>query len=832
YIWQAKFIKNNVKSPGFHLSLSNGAYIESSAINAENQDCTFQGDNTSYLKTSSFLANDIDLAGGLQIFGTCYLYANIISSATLKNYSNNEYTCYVSGSFVNNGAVTNNNYGFNIYISGDVTNNGTWTNNKTYLNGAQDQTLNFIKPFGGSYLINSEAAGKIILASNMFLNNTRMEMANDTIVTDVCDTVSLNNGYIWQVVFIKNSTKANGLVFQLSNGAYSQDLTMKTENQTCYFEMGNTTYLRNSSFIADLIHFYGIVSIYYNCYFTSDIISFATVQNYNNNNYNCYVSGFYKNMGRVINSGYQLYMHIAGDIVNDSTWTNQITYLTGDVDQTITMSQPFGSAQLINSNTGGMLIAGSDLEFNNTQISLSNDTILLTNCKSLKLTGGYMQNGVLIKEPGKIKTMSFYLDNNAYLLYCPVKTPGFTDYFFLDNGARLDKSNIQAGWIVLSGTVQIIGNPMIMEGEVLLSGNLKTYPNNHYSLQVNGNFVNNGNITNNNYQFYLYITGDVLNNGNWSNQWTQLNGSEDQHVGLVNGAPINGQMRFLSDVGTSFNWQFEGSTLVGNPDFSGANSSLLQFQVPVSVTYTGTFYCQTNQGPSRNIIVADADPILFISLKALLEGPFNGTLMNTTLNSGGEIPLSQPYNTAPWNYAGTETVAALPGPDAVDWVLIELRDATDATSATSATIVARQAAFITSNGDIISFDGNNYLEFVHSINNSLFVVLWHRNHVGIMSSYSLVPLTGVYSYDFTSDAGQVYGGSQGHKEIAAGVWGMIGGDGNADGQVNNSDKNDVWIIQAGLNGYRSGDFNLDTQVNNSDKNDIWVPNTGLGSQVP
>jgi hypothetical protein len=61
---------------------------------------------------------------------------------------------------------------------------------------------------------------------------------------------------------------------------------------------------------------------------------------------------------------------------------------------------------------------------------------------------------------------------------------------------------------------------------------------------------------------------------------------------------------------------------------------------------------------------------------------------------------------------------------------------------------------------------------------------------------------------------------------------MAAADGNADSQINNADKNDVWAVQAGASGYLPGDFNMDTQVNNSDKNDAWAPNTGLGGQVP
>ncbi|MCD4747448.1 MAG: fibrobacter succinogenes major paralogous domain-containing protein, partial [Bacteroidales bacterium] len=222
---------------------------------------------------------------------------------------------------------------------------------------------------------------------------------------------------------------------------------------------------------------------------------------------------------------------------------------------------------------------------------------------------------------------------------------------------------------------------------------------------------------------------------------------------------------------------------------------------------------------------------LYVDIKLYLEGPFNGTNMNTDLNPG-DIPLSQPYNTPPWNYAGTESVASIPNADVVDWILIELRDTTDAALATGETMIAQQAAFLLNNGSVVGLDGSSILSFNHSIIHSLFVVIWHRNHLGVMSAYPLTETGGVYIYDFTTGAGQAYGGANGHKEIGTGVWGMIGGDGDANSQIGNADKNDVWAVQAGTSGYLSGDFTMDVQVNNSDKNDVWALNSGKGSQVP
>ncbi|MBN2174518.1 MAG: hypothetical protein JW731_10310, partial [Bacteroidales bacterium] len=63
-----------------------------------------------------------------------------------------------------------------------------------------------------------------------------------------------------------------------------------------------------------------------------------------------------------------------------------------------------------------------------------------------------------------------------------------------------------------------------------------------------------------------------------------------------------------------------------------------------------------------------------MDLQVFLEGPYNGSGMDTWLNDASKIPLTQPYNTSPWNYGGGESVAAIPS-NVVDWILIELRDA-------------------------------------------------------------------------------------------------------------------------------------------------------------
>lgn len=284
-----------------------------------------------------------------------------------------------------------------------------------------------------------------------------------------------------------------------------------------------------------------------------------------------------------------------------------------------------------------------------------------------------------------------------------------------------------------------------------------------------------------------------------------------------------------SNEGVDFDRDYSGVGHYHNAAWDGQNAGAATGTNPYSRTRTGitdlsAFAVGDNMTPLSIGIRLD--------MNAFLEGPYNGTDMNTNLNSTGNIPLGQPYNASPWNYSGTESVASIPDADIVDWVLVELRDAASASQATGGTMIAQQAAFVKKDGTIVNTSGSGELTIYTTFSQELYVVVWHRNHLGVLSADALTATGGIYTYDFTTGAAKVYGGTNGHKEIGTGVWGMVGGDGNADNQINNGDKLDVWALQAGTAGYKAGDFNMDTDVNNGDKNDIFLPNAGLGGQVP
>jgi hypothetical protein len=196
--------------------------------------------------------------------------------------------------------------------------------------------------------------------------------------------------------------------------------------------------------------------------------------------------------------------------------------------------------------------------------------------------------------------------------------------------------------------------------------------------------------------------------------------------------------------------------------------------------------------------------------------------------------LNQPFNTIPaadWYYTGTESVSSIP-PNVVDWVLVQIRSAENAASAGGGTVVAEQAAFLLNNGNIVDLDGSSNLSFPGiTYSSGLFPVVWHRNHLGIISANKMTRTGGVYTYDFTQ-AGSAYSNSSaGEKNLGGSVWGMFSGDASGGGALNTYDIS-FWNNNAGRQGYYPGDFNLDSQVENMDKNDFCVDNFGNESQIP
>lgn len=256
--------------------------------------------------------------------------------------------------------------------------------------------------------------------------------------------------------------------------------------------------------------------------------------------------------------------------------------------------------------------------------------------------------------------------------------------------------------------------------------------------------------------------------------------------------------------GTGYTYQWR---LNGNP-ISGATSwSYL-------ATVAGTYSVQVTNASgcaivSTNTTVAATAPVCGTIVKArlFLEGPFNSgtSLMNTTLRSASLLPRLQPFDIAPWNYSGAETVpqqSDIPT-NAVDWVLLELRDNANA-------LIASRAGFLLNDGTLRDIDGTAGFRFANTPSGNYNIIVRSRNHLAVMSA-TAVSLPNAANYDF-SVASNVLGGVAQLKSLNASINGLKAGDINANGVITVADFNVFQPQTASINQYLSGDFDMNASV--------------------
>ncbi len=168
-----------------------------------------------------------------------------------------------------------------------------------------------------------------------------------------------------------------------------------------------------------------------------------------------------------------------------------------------------------------------------------------------------------------------------------------------------------------------------------------------------------------------------------------------------------------------------------------------------------------------------------IDPKVFLQGPIlnpaTAGLMNDILREDGHIPTTSPYadnatiDPSLFNVIGNDAI--------VDWVWVELRDDAD-----SENVIAGKSALLQRDGDIVALDGASTLTlFVNPKN--YYVVVKHRNHLGVMSSASLVLSETPTTVDFRTNALSTFG-TNARVQLTSGDMALWAGDANNDGRLN------------------------------------------------
>jgi|GEM_PF-1920120 len=204
---------------------------------------------------------------------------------------------------------------------------------------------------------------------------------------------------------------------------------------------------------------------------------------------------------------------------------------------------------------------------------------------------------------------------------------------------------------------------------------------------------------------------------------------------------------------------------------------------------------------------------------------YNTNQLTTLLMQRNLLPYLQPYNTPPWNHMGTESVSNFP-PQAVDWVKVSFRSNPSKSSEVLAT-----AALLLEDGCLF-FPAKDF--FPESLGASFYVVVEHRNHIGIMSPTAINVTQNTLTFDFRNIDSYSVGG-QGQKLIGTGVWAMFAGDGDQLLDLNGYDINGIdnasWApLNGGFNVYGYADYNLDGDISGLDKV-LWSANNGIYSAL-
>lgn len=250
------------------------------------------------------------------------------------------------------------------------------------------------------------------------------------------------------------------------------------------------------------------------------------------------------------------------------------------------------------------------------------------------------------------------------------------------------------------------------------------------------------------------------------------------------------------------------------------------------VVVTNRFGCET-------VLFEKTD----VELSVFLEGAYKSSLaeMETQLSSIRKIlpgqtptnslvsgtPEGQPYTAKPWEYKGKEGIGwtkyqlSKNYENIVDWVLVSLRN-----SKSKNTVIETRAGLLNKNGSILFPEKFNKLSGVDSV----FVVVEHRNHLGIMSPEKIKISNNTLSHDFTTQNSNTGNNTRtGQKEVDSGKWLMFAGDceqNSSKSDINGDDKR-VWEPQNGnFDKYLSGDFNLNGDTNGEDKL-IWGNANGI-----
>ena len=176
---------------------------------------------------------------------------------------------------------------------------------------------------------------------------------------------------------------------------------------------------------------------------------------------------------------------------------------------------------------------------------------------------------------------------------------------------------------------------------------------------------------------------------------------------------------------------------------------------------------------------------IVVAVRAFLQGAYDPALhrMSQALALSGSLPERAPYA------ADARLAAPLPS-NAVDWVLIQARDATNGA------LLASRSGLLDPYGYVMDTDGSTGVVLNVVFGNQVNVVVSHRNHLAAQSVQPQAVAGWLLSLDLTASVAAYLGGSNAAVQVEPGVWALPAGDADGDGALQPAD-HAIWRTQEG-----------------------------------
>jgi len=226
-----------------------------------------------------------------------------------------------------------------------------------------------------------------------------------------------------------------------------------------------------------------------------------------------------------------------------------------------------------------------------------------------------------------------------------------------------------------------------------------------------------------------------------------------------------------------------------------------------------------------------------VAIKVLLEGPYIERSDSMRCNYAGYFPGTETEYESPYEDHLKCLKTDFPKFDrrVADWIYIEVWDNPPhgfyyGDNSHKGNLVAATSALLLSDGTVAGLDGNKYLSFDKLPEDSYYILVKHRNHLGVLSAKKIAFAAGeapkeANTIDFTEkieNAFDIEGAASLQPPLinCNGRLLMYGGEIVADGKINVNDYSTVLNSSKMPIGYNAGDLDFDSKAGAN--NDIKI----------